>query len=292
MKTGFRKLLALLLRWRTASIMKHSPHTQMHEISQLRSTNMRIIRERDQLQHTFDQKMYEISLLRTTKLRIIRERDQLQHTCDQQKYEISQLRSTNMCTIWERAQLQHTCDLLKSESLAIREAGLEFTVPTSICEVLKVKPSAQLFGNKREHFFREAESQFLRQVESPQLLGRKVKLVEVLFNGTLWKRYRDRRRVHRDRCEERWGFHGTSEQALQTIVSSGFEVGGEGVPILNGAVGGRGIYIATSPDLSAGFARGDKMIMVQFYLAGAKQHRDAWVVACKLDVLPRYVIHY
>eukprot|EP00927_Polykrikos_kofoidii_P011812 TRINITY_DN15050_c0_g1_i1.p1 TRINITY_DN15050_c0_g1~~TRINITY_DN15050_c0_g1_i1.p1 ORF type:complete len:903 (-),score=143.77 TRINITY_DN15050_c0_g1_i1:133-2841(-) len=272
----------------------------LYDLRQARDTNKNLERSCAQSSAENVDLLARQKLLQSSELQLQTKNSQQLIRISELENRIASLRRTYSELQASRSMVQAERDQLhlQIQQRARRLSELEtldsfFYVPPSKYEVLQVKPSPQIFGNRREQFFREAESHFLRQLQpSSRLLGKLVSMVEVLFNGSVWQRYSGRRRIHGENCVERWGFHGTDEGSLQSIIRSGFEVGGEGVPIRNGAAAGHGVYLANSPDLSFGFARVSKMIMAQFYVAGARQDRDAWVVACKDDVCPRYIIHF
>ncbi|KAJ1628449.1 hypothetical protein T492DRAFT_147776 [Pavlovales sp. CCMP2436] len=112
---------------------------------------------------------------------------------------------------------------------------------------------------------------------------------------------------------EEWVFHGTADSAIGQIFQQGFEVGGEGVHIVNGASYGRGVYTDTllTDALRRRYATGNKIILAralpgfQGTADGDWDTRtgtrfDSWVAGASSwrifrsgdQHLPAYVLHY
>jgi hypothetical protein len=103
---------------------------------------------------------------------------------------------------------------------------------------------------------------------------------------------------------EVWVFHGTSDVNIDSIMTTGFKVGGRdpGVPVANGSSYGVGVYTATGPATPMTYSRrGNKVILARALkgTGGAQGVGDSWepqadwiVFKDGKQLLPVYVIHY
>ena len=101
---------------------------------------------------------------------------------------------------------------------------------------------------------------------------------------------------------EMWVFHGTDAN-VDEIMINGFEIGGDGVDVRNGATHGHGVYTATGPRRPERYAPNSKKIILARALPGISgtaetDHCDSWrpekdyVIFRQGDqLLPVYVIH-
>jgi hypothetical protein len=110
--------------------------------------------------------------------------------------------------------------------------------------------------------------------------------------------------------EERWVFHGTSnENNVPLIMTGGFKVGGTtvgDVPRANGAVYGRGVYTALGPNTPMSYAGVTGRIILARGLLGnnhsgveVEDVHDSWspktdwiIFRRGSQLLPRYVVHF
>jgi hypothetical protein len=124
--------------------------------------------------------------------------------------------------------------------------------------------------------------------------------VEAKFNSTK----REFAAKGESNMKEKWVFHGTKTEATVTLImTGGFKVGGEeGVPIVNGAAWGRGVYTATGASTPISYAGGTKQVILARGLLGTvgqqgvtdswKPKQD-WIIFRRGgQLLPRYVVHY
>jgi hypothetical protein len=111
-------------------------------------------------------------------------------------------------------------------------------------------------------------------------------------------------------------YHGTALENIRRIQLEGFKMPGLGVPVANGTVHGRGIYLGETPELSAHYAEDQRMLLVAA-LPGASGPQltvdtisvDNWavcegvcqshrpnnnmlIVASPVLTVPRYVIYW
>ncbi|KAF8885273.1 hypothetical protein CPB85DRAFT_1396815 [Mucidula mucida] len=103
--------------------------------------------------------------------------------------------------------------------------------------------------------------------------GVKVKRFHWIVNYELEKIFEESRNILRDICgeepQELQLFHGTSAQNIDSILNNGFRIGGlGGHAIVNGAVLGYGVYLATDPNLSLSYARSASRIFACRVLPG------------------------
>lgn len=81
-----------------------------------------------------------------------------------------------------------------------------------------------------------------------------------------------------------------------SLTLTGFKIGGqEGHVATNGAALGQGVYLAEDSDISLGYTRGcKKMIMAKVLLNEGDDYSDREVIVArrKEQVLPEYIIHF
>eukprot|EP00658_Telonema_sp_P-2_P041060 TRINITY_DN29367_c0_g1_i1.p1 TRINITY_DN29367_c0_g1~~TRINITY_DN29367_c0_g1_i1.p1 ORF type:complete len:597 (+),score=99.06 TRINITY_DN29367_c0_g1_i1:199-1989(+) len=104
-------------------------------------------------------------------------------------------------------------------------------------------------------------------------------------------------------ADEIWVFHGTKQQNIEPIMQTGFKVGGVdvGVPVVNGAMHGNGVYTALGPNTPMGYGNCNRVILARAVPGrdGAQGHSDSWrpsgdwiIFARGQQLLPQYVVHY
>jgi len=184
----------------------------------------------------------------------------------------------------------------------LKNEAVQFDVPSTENTILSIKSSQRVFCNRRERFFREAEAQFLRCLNRPGALShntevclrpcppmgheevickgtqqfRVITQVDVNLNGHLWACYKGRNRS--GQREEQWGFHGTNDAALGSILQNGYS---------------HGACLAATPQAAMALASCANVVMCQFYADEAQWQwsQDAWLLAQGEDVYPRYVVY-
>ena len=150
-------------------------------------------------------------------------------------------------------------------------------------------------------------AQFLR------LLGSQAEVLEVDIYDSLAVQARYMAKIDefqgaKKPTKEVWVFHGTSPENIEKICRNGFKIGGQGVPISNGAAYGRGVYTATGPNTPVQYARrgGSDAIILCKSLPGAtkgsteKDGGDSWkasnsdwmIFKTVEQLLPKYVVHF
>ena len=151
-----------------------------------------------------------------------------------------------------------------------------------------------------------AYGQFLRLIQAGRLVT--VTQVDVYENQRLRDCYNHTRSQLSGSgrsCEEIWVFHGTSAENVAAIMLNGFQAGGsEGVPIVNGAVFGNGIYTAKGPDTPMSYGSGARQVILARALRGrcgrdstggddSWEPKGDWVVFRKGEqLLPVFVVHF
>jgi hypothetical protein len=151
-----------------------------------------------------------------------------------------------------------------------------------------------------------AYGQFLRLVQGNRRI--KVTQVDVYENQRLQARYdhtRNQLSSSGRACEELWVFHGTPAANVAAIMLNGFQAGGSGgIPILNGAAFGHGIYTAKGPDTPMSYGSGARQVILARALRGrcgrdstgdadSWEPKGDWVVFRKGEqLLPVYVVHF
>lgn len=157
--------------------------------------------------------------------------------------------------------------------------------------------------------FNEAAAQFHLMMGAQR--GARAREVLIVVNETLSAQFEKKKETLRDAgkaTSEVWVFHGTGSQAnIDSILSDGFRVGGEGVAIQNGAAYGRGVYTATGPDTPmSSYAHNTRQVILSRALPGHQSapRRDSddvdmwrprpdWAVfADAKSLLPVYVVKY
>lgn len=193
---------------------------------------------------------------------------------------------------------------LSSNSQALME-GEAAAIATGEGELKQIDllPSDTFGGHTSAEFhFRLAESQFLR------LLGAHaqyhVTKVVYILNPPLLKRYHDFKeslKLKGETVEERLTFHGTSAEAIKSIVKEGFRIGGVDTPSVAGAAYGIGMYTSEEPSFAMKYIRDGQQMML---FTRACPSKDSVIVPgtagaiqqliCKHreQVLPTYIVHY
>ncbi|KAJ1558554.1 hypothetical protein HK096_010383 [Nowakowskiella sp. JEL0078] len=96
------------------------------------------------------------------------------------------------------------------------------------------------------------------------------------------------------KIEEVIAFHGTMDLNVESILESGFRIGGrDGHPMANGALLGQGVYLSTNPLIAIGYAKGSNRLLVVKVLLAQQDHNQNQVIVAreKERVLPLYVLH-
>ena len=105
-------------------------------------------------------------------------------------------------------------------------------------------------------------------------------------------------------CTETWVFHGTGKEAnIRSIMTGGFKIGGQDVPVAVGSLHGHGVYTATGPDAGPmGYGQRTQAVILCRALpgaVGAQGSSDSWqprqdwqIFATKEQVLPCYVVRF
>jgi hypothetical protein len=97
---------------------------------------------------------------------------------------------------------------------------------------------------------------------------------------------------------EVWVFHGTKDRNIDSIMTTGFKVGGRdpGVPVANGSSYGKGVYTATGPASPMSYSQAGKVILARALKGGGSDSwevREDWVIFKDgSQLLPVYVVHY
>ncbi len=148
-------------------------------------------------------------------------------------------------------------------------------------------------------------AQFLR------LLGSKAEVLQVDIYDSLAVQARYMAKIDeftgaKKPTKEVWVFHGTSPENIEKICRDGFKIGGQGVPIVNGAVYGRGVYTATGPNTPVQYAKkGDSIILCKSLPGMTKGSTDKdggdswtppksdWMIFKTVEqLLPKYVVYF
>jgi hypothetical protein len=180
-------------------------------------------------------------------------------------------------------------------------------VLASGCTVRKLKKDDPLLleVSKECEEFNMACAQFLR------LLGSKAEVLQVDIYDSLAVQARymakiDEFKGAKKPTKEVWVFHGTSPENIEKICRDGFKIGGQGVPIVNGAVYGRGVYTATGPNTPVQYAKkGDSIILCKSLPGMTKGSTDKdggdswtppksdWMIFKTVEqLLPKYVVYF
>jgi hypothetical protein len=132
-----------------------------------------------------------------------------------------------------------------------------------------------------------------------------VRRVEVWSSPKVQIRFDQYKARQRQPGNVHWVFHGTNSHNLRSIMTTGFCVGGQGVPVKNGTAYGTGVYTATGPATPFAYSSGDSLILARGYCGaqeqlggswGAGDHRrveNDWIIFRTPDQLvPVYVLHF
>jgi hypothetical protein len=74
--------------------------------------------------------------------------------------------------------------------------------------------------------------------------------------------------------QERWVFHGTERQNIESILYHGFKVGGQDVQVRNGTVYGHGVYTGIGPSAPLKYGHGHAVILALSVCGAPEQHDD------------------
>ena len=104
--------------------------------------------------------------------------------------------------------------------------------------------------------------------------------------------------------KEVWVFHGTkTEAAISSIMTGGFKVGGQDVPVAVGTAYGQGVYSACGPSTPMGYGQATKAVILAKALPGAcrgghetgggdswRPNGDWYIFKKSEQVMPCYVV--
>lgn len=104
-------------------------------------------------------------------------------------------------------------------------------------------------------------------------------------------------------ANEKWVFHGSTDDAISIIIQNGFKVGGrDDIDIRNGAKYGHGVYTATGPKDPVAYSQRarSKQVILARGLVGIKNshswategHPDWLIFANGGQLLPSYIVEY
>lgn len=152
--------------------------------------------------------------------------------------------------------------------------------------------------------FNFAFGQMLRlQADNQNIRVKRVVVYENPLVATLYES-KKQAMLRQGACKELWVFHGTAEQNIDKIMTAGFKVGGDTVPVQNGAAHGRGVYTATGPMTPMQYSNsgGGNAVVLSKALEGTRgrqEQDDCWVprgdwliFKSGEQLLPTYAVHW
>ena len=111
--------------------------------------------------------------------------------------------------------------------------------------------------------------------------------------GTLFKNFKEKMMsLPKDQRKTCLAFHGTSSNNIQSICQNGYDKSKR-----SGQSYGEGEYFATTPDISLGYCRGGKKMLINELLLGQPnthhtQHGNIIVMKDPTHDLPRFVLTF
>jgi hypothetical protein len=106
---------------------------------------------------------------------------------------------------------------------------------------------------------------------------RKLWRITLAFNRTLEQAFETKKREieQRSGCalDERWVFHGTASENIDSILCHGFMVGGQGVTIRNGAAYGKGVYTGIGPSAPLQYGQ-NRAVILALSVCGTVSRQD------------------
>jgi len=156
--------------------------------------------------------------------------------------------------------------------------------------------------NELENEFRIAEGQFLRMMKQNRgKRGKKyeIKSIDVIENDKLRELFDKKREEFREKGLDDKPlliFHGTPQANIESILKNNFDVS----KVANGRAHGDGVYFSEMPEVSLGFSKdGKSLILCKVLLGNNSKEVDktkdgAWAVVVPdvNQILPKYVINF
>lgn len=132
--------------------------------------------------------------------------------------------------------------------------------------------------------------------------------MDVYQNSVLQSRYHSTKTTLLENggfVDEIWVFHSTSQRNIESIMTSGFLIGGVDVPLVNGQSYGPGIYTSKNPLIAMRYAANDRVMVLAKGLiesdravaigVGNRRPVNADEIVIFKEgrlLLPMYTIHY
>jgi hypothetical protein len=157
---------------------------------------------------------------------------------------------------------------------------------------------------REQQEYNQAYAQFVRLTSS----NKTVVAIDVYVNPTVQRVYDQTKRSfasHGKPSSEVVVFHGTAQQNIVPIMTTGFKVGGAGVAVANGTAYGRGVYSAVGPNTPMGYASTNSVILAMALPGSPDGSRngsaggDSWrpkgdwiIFRSGSQLLPKWVVHF
>ena len=157
---------------------------------------------------------------------------------------------------------------------------------------------------REQQEYNQAYAQFVRLTSS----NKTVVAIDVYVNPTVQSVYDQTKRSFASQGKpstEVVVFHGTRQEKIVPIMTTGFMVGGKQVAISNGDAYGLGVYSAVGPSTPFGFATGNSLILAMALPGsldrsssgtGGGDHwrpKGDWMIfRSGSQLLPKWVVHF